>query len=227
MLLSNVSRGNVLAVAINMLLIASVASLNCLIIQHVIYSNVADGVHYINRDLMRFETIIFIVSIMNIVASIFFLVILIVWMYRAYSNMQTIDTKLKDSKYWVVLGWIAPIFNLVMPYRLLNKMSLSAVDYVKVHTNVSLKRYKSIWLLLIWISFLIIVFLRMFQYRIAYFVDTSIVLNIGIAINVLVLICTLLFAAYFNFYRKLEALIYKLNLEENEDSTNCIELVRE
>lgn len=227
MLLSNVSRGNVLAVAINMLIIASIASLNCLIIQQIIYSNVADGIHYINRDLVRFETIIFIVSITNIVAGLFFVVILMVWLYRAYSNMQTLDNRLTDHKYWAVLGWIAPLFNLIMPYRLFNKMSLSAVDYVKVHTQVSFKRYKPLWLLLIWVNFLLIVLLRVFQYRIAYFVDASIVLNIGIAINVLILVCTLLFASYFNFYRKLEALIYKLNLEEKDDSADCIELVRE
>lgn len=100
MLLSNVSRGNVLLVAIKMLIISSVASLNCLFIQYIIYSNVSTGVHYVNRDLMRFETINFIVTVINIVASIFFLVILIIWFYRAYSNMQRLDHRLTDSKYW-------------------------------------------------------------------------------------------------------------------------------
>lgn len=227
MLLSNVSRGNVLAVAIKMMIISSVASLNCLLIQYVIYKNVANGVNYINRDLVKFESINYIVSIFNIVASVFFMVLFIAWFFRAYSNMQSLDSKLRDSKYWVVFGWFIPVFNFIMPYRMLNKMTLSALFYIHKHTTVLLKRYKAFWLLIIWANFILIYLLRLYQYSILTSFDVMYILKLGIAINVIALATILLFASYFNFYRKLEALIYKLEREKNEDSTDCIELVRE
>ncbi|MCC9044460.1 DUF4328 domain-containing protein [Myroides sp. M-43] len=227
MLLSNVSRGNALAVAIKMLIISSVASLNCLLIQYVIYKNANEGVHYINRDLMKFETINYIVTLFNIVASLFFLIVLIVWFFRAYSNMQSVDSRLTDSKYWILLGWLVPIFNFIMPYRLLNKMTICAVLYIKKSTAIQLKRFKSYWILLIWISFILIYFMRMYQYRIMAIADVMYTIKLGVLIHGVILTTILLFASYFNFYRNLEALIYKKELENSGDSTDYIELVRE
>lgn len=227
MLLSNVSRGNVLAVAIKLLIISSVASLNCLFIQYVIYSNVSAGIHYSNKDLMRFETVNYIVMIFNMAASIFFLILFIVWFFRAYVNMQRLDPRLKDSKYWVLFGWLVPVFNFIMPYRLLNKMTLCAVLYIQKRTTVRLKKFKPYWILLIWISFILIYFMRMYQYRVMAFFDVMYIVKLGILIHTVILITILLFASYFNFYRKLEALIYKMELENRADSTDCIELVRE
>lgn len=227
MLLSNVSRGNVLAVAIKLLIISSVASLNCLFIQYVIYNNVSAGIHYSNRDLMRFETINYIVTVFNMVASVFFFLLLIVWFFRAYANMQRVDPRLKDSKYWVIFGWLVPVFSFIMPYRLLNKMTICAVLYIQKRTTVRLKKFKSYWILLIWISFILIYFMRMYQYRYMAVLDVMYIVKLGVLIHTVILITILLFASYFSFYRKLEALVYKMELENSEDTTDCIELVRE
>ncbi|AJA70751.1 DUF4328 domain-containing protein [Myroides odoratimimus] len=227
MLLSNVSRGDALMVAIKLLIISSVASLNCLLIQHNIYTKANLGVQYINKDLVRFETINFIVTILNIVAGAFFLIVFIVWFYRAYVNMQSLDTRLHDSKYWVVFGWLIPVFNLVMPYRLLNKMTISAVSYIHKNTTTRLQKFRSYWILLIWISFLLIYLLRIYQYSMATRIDVMYIIELGIIINALSLLTLFVFASYFNFYRKMEALIYKLEHENKEENANCIELVRE
>lgn len=227
MLLSNVSRGDVLLVAIKLLIISSVASLNCLLIQYNIYTKVNLGVQYMNKDLIRFETINFIVTVLNIVAALFFFIVFIIWFYRAYINMQSLDTRLRDSKYWIIFGWLLPVFNLVMPYRLLNKMTISSVSYIHENTNTRLKKFRSYWILLLWISFLLIYLLRMYQYSIATRVDVMYIIELGVIINALSLLTLFVFASYFSFYRKMEALIYKLEHENNDEGTNCIELVRE
>ncbi|EHO08820.1 DUF4328 domain-containing protein [Myroides odoratimimus] len=227
MLLSNVSRGDALIVAIKLLIISSVASLNCLLIQHNIYTKANLGVQYVNKDLVRFETINFIVTILNIVAAAFFFIVFIVWFYRAYVNMQSLDTRLNDSKYWIIFGWLIPVFNLVMPYRLLNKMTISAVSYIHKNTSTRLKKFRSYWILLLWVSFLLIYLLRLYQYSIATRVDVMFIIELGIIINTLSLLTLFVFASYFNFYRKIEALIYKLEHENKDKSANCIELVRE
>ncbi|WP_025126072.1 DUF4328 domain-containing protein [Myroides odoratimimus] len=227
MLLSNVSRGDALIVAIKLLIISSVASLNCLLIQYNIYTKANLGVQYVNKDLVRFETINFIVTVLNIVAAAFFFIVFIVWFYRAYVNMKSLDTRLNDSKYWIIFGWLIPVFNLVMPYRLLNKMTISAVSYIHKNTSTRLKKFRSYWILLLWVSFLLIYLLRLYQYSIATRVDVMFIIELGIIINTLSLLTLFVFASYFNFYRKIEALIYKLEHENKDKSANCIELVRE
>ncbi|MBI3237991.1 MAG: DUF4328 domain-containing protein [Flavobacteriia bacterium] len=50
------------------------------------------------------------------------MIVFLVWMYRAYSNLHRLNEPKLYHKLWVIFAWFIPIVNLILPYRMLKQL---------------------------------------------------------------------------------------------------------
>ncbi|TAL70468.1 MAG: DUF4328 domain-containing protein [Bacteroidetes bacterium] len=105
-----------------------------------------------------YEAFIVIRILLYFITSIIF----IIWFYRAYKNLENIDTPLQYKKSWAIGGWFIPIISFFYPKVIMNEIWTntqvsSDQNYIKPTT------YVTIWWSLFLISNILPIILMRFS----------------------------------------------------------------
>lgn len=60
------------------------------------------------------------ISLVQVAAEVIAMPVLIWFIFRAYSNLRTFDTRLRFNRGWAIFGWITPIWGLFRPKQIVN-----------------------------------------------------------------------------------------------------------
>lgn len=227
MLSSNAIRAKVLHFAILMQIITTFAALNCYIIQFWVLKQLDAGVQFVNKDLLRLEEITDIVLGIAALTGMFLFVIFVVWLYRAYCNLQRLDRHLEVPKLMLIFGWIIPIYNIIMPFRWIDKLNYTTYFMLKRKQVQNIKLVDSNWLLLGWCALIIANFIRAYMNKQSAFYEYDTLMQLGIAKEICAFVGVLILSYFINNYRKLENILFKVSLEESKQKDQQIDVVNE
>ncbi len=227
MLSSNAIRGKVLQYAILVQIITTFAALNCYVMQFWVLKQLDAGVQFVNRDLLRLEEINNIVVGISALTGMFLFVVFVFWLYRAYDNLQQADTRIDAPKLKLIVGWIIPIYNIIMPFRWIDKLNYSTFFLLKRKQVKDIKLIDSNWLLLGWCTLIIANFIRAFLDKRSALYEYDTIIQLGIAKEICAFIGVLILSYFISNYRKLENILFKVGLEESKEDDEQIDVVSE
>ena len=146
----------------------------------------------------------------TILITIISMIALILWLYRAYYNLQQLGVKLSYGVGWAVGCWFVPIINLYRPCGLIQDLYEKTNDYFKenyqnINTRLSFN-FVGLW----WISWIANSILAFYTF---YSDNTSII----IISSIIGMVSTLLTIKLIKSYSKIELILYKGQLNKNAE----------
>lgn len=227
MLSSNAIRGKVLHYAILIQIITTFGALNCYLMQFWVLNRLDAGVQFVNKDLLRLEEISNIVVGICALTGMFLFVVFVFWLYRAYDNLQRLDRRLNAPKLMLIVGWIIPIYNIIMPFRWIDKLNYSTYFLLKRKQVQNIKLVNSNWLLFGWCTLIIANFIRAYMDKKSEFYEYDTLMQLGIAKEICAFIGVLILSYFISNYRRLENILFKVSLEESKEDDEQIDVVNE
>ncbi|MTG98764.1 MULTISPECIES: DUF4328 domain-containing protein [Myroides] len=199
-----------------LLLVDVYALLNFTIMDSIVVSNVLKGIHYKRSDLVHLETISVYLNQFHLVVGVFFVVTFLAWFFNAFKNLQKLDTVFYESKYWTILAWIVPVFNLFLPFTILAKMCRRSYLYLRKNQISYGKKYPFSLFVLWWFIYVVFILINLFRNVLLMYGGFKFLSDLNVYMHLLnfigVLIC-------FNFVRhfiRLQCLMSSV-LPENEE----------
>lgn len=180
------------------------------------------GVQFVNRELLRLESITNIVVALSALSGLFLLVIFVLWLYRAYANMEKLDRNIDAPRLMLIFGWIIPIYNMIVPFRWIDKLNYSTYFQLRRMQVQGGKLVSSNLLLLGWIAVIIASFIRGYMQKRSVDMEYDTLMQLGIAKEFCVLTGILVMSYFISNYRKLEHKLYTASLEEPQDEDESI-----
>ncbi|GEM_PF-4380172 len=139
-------------------------------------------------------------------------VFFILWLYRAYSNLQKRSEEELYAKNWIIFAWFIPLVNLFLPYRLMKNL-FSTTELLLKNDSVD-QRIKTKKILLDWQ--ILFVFTIVFGWLFFVFQFMKFNFDLGkfaIAVFIIQLATILFVLSKFRLIRHYRALELKLNAQ--------------
>ncbi|WP_010252882.1 DUF4328 domain-containing protein [Myroides injenensis] len=187
------------------------ALVNYSVMDKVVINNILKGHQYKKLDLVHLEQLGNYLEYIHYGVFIFFAITFIAWFFTSFSTIQKFDNRLYESKYWTIISWIVPVFNLFLPFTMLAKMFRVTYSTLKKHNIDFGKQYPFILFFIWWCSYLIVTganfIIRLYYIR----TDTLFYNYAGLSIQIIMfigaLICYNFVRHYIHLQRKLDLIV--------------------
>ncbi|MEC4113875.1 DUF4328 domain-containing protein [Myroides pelagicus] len=191
------------------------AIVNFTIMDRIVVQNVLGGGYYKQADLRQFERVSNYLNDIHLLIGVFFFVTFLFWFYYAFQNIQRLDSKLYESKYWVFLAWFVPVFNLFLPFTMLAKMSRRTYVYLeKRGVNYGGKFPFGVFLLW-WFAYITFLLVNFLQKVVFSYVSFDFMSNLNLFVHVLNFIGVVVCYSFIRHYIRLQEALK--SVQNNED----------